>query len=246
VAEVLKSSIPGLPPMLMPHYNRSKGHDTRLSLLLKAAGTGLRVTRNPVRLLSAVIGALRAHRQYLRALILSEKGLEEWEQAELPIAERPRVIENERPLKVALAGHSYVLNDPFASLNIRAILREHGIEVITSEQLPRRIVERQMAKLEYDYYFYYTREILATVMHFLESRTVDGILHIVIFSCGPDSIAAELAARFAKRNPAVPLLQLVFDELTGEAGLRTRVEAFVDMLRRKTRQQAVVQSRMSV
>jgi predicted nucleotide-binding protein (sugar kinase/HSP70/actin superfamily) len=246
LAEVLKSLLPGLPPILMPHFNRSKGHDTRLSLLVKAFLTGLQVTKNPLRIARAVVGALRAHKRYLRGLILSEQDLHRWERSEIIVNDAPRVIENEKQLKVALVGHSYVLNDPFASLNIRGILQEHGLDVITSEQIPRRIVEQHMARLEYDYYFYYTREILASVMYFLESKTVDGIIHIVIFSCGPDSIAGELAARFGKRNPAVPLLQLVFDELTGEAGLRTRIEAFVDMLRRRAHQQSMRQTKMPV
>ncbi len=47
----------------------------------------------------------------------------------------------------------------------------------------------------------------------------------------------ELASRFSKRDPEIPLLQLTFDELTGEAGLNTRLEAFVDLLRRKRQKQ---------
>ncbi|NHJ48701.1 MAG: hypothetical protein FK733_13030 [Asgard group archaeon] len=91
-----------------------------------------------------------------------------------------------------------------------------------------------MKKLKFDLYFDYEREILGTIMHFLESKTVDGIIHILIFSCGPDSIAGEMASQFSKRDPLVPLLQLVFDELTAETGLKTRLEAFTDMLRRST------------
>jgi predicted nucleotide-binding protein (sugar kinase/HSP70/actin superfamily) len=232
LAEVLKSIIPDLPPILMPHYNRGKGSDTKLSFLMKAYLTGMRLTKNPLRITKAIFKAIKAHKEHLRSLILTEQSLGKWEKSEQS--------------KIALVGHSYVLNDPYASLNIRAILQQHGLDVITSEQIPRKVVEEQMAKLEYDYYFEYTREILATVMYFLESKTVDGIIHIMIFSCGPDSIAGEIAARFAKRNPAVPLLQLVFDELTGEAGLRTRIEAFVDMLRRRRKKQPMFQTKMHV
>jgi predicted nucleotide-binding protein (sugar kinase/HSP70/actin superfamily) len=89
-----------------------------------------------------------------------------------------------------------------------------------------------MKSMKYDMYFDFEREILGTVMHFLESREVNGIIHIMVFSCGPDSIAGEMASRYSRRNPDVPMLQLVFDELTGEAGMRTRIEAFVDMLKR--------------
>jgi predicted nucleotide-binding protein (sugar kinase/HSP70/actin superfamily) len=247
LAEVLRSIIPDLPPILMPHYNRGKGRDSKLSFLIKAYLTGMRLTKNPLKITKAIFKAIKSHKKHLQALILTEEGLRKWEKSEIIINDPPKVIENEKQLKIALVGHSYVINDPFASLDIRTILQQHGLDIITSEQIPRKVVEEQMAKLEHDYYFEYTREILASVMYFLESKTVDGIIHIMIFSCGPDSIAGDLAARFSKRNPAIPLLQLVFDELTGEAGLRTRIEAFVDMLRRKRmKEQPMFQTKMHV
>ena len=76
-------------------------------------------------------------------------------------------------------------------------------------------------------------------MYFLESKTIDGIVHLMVFGCGPDSIAGEMAARFYKRDPNVQLLQLVFDDLTAEAGIRTRIEAFTDMLKRRKQKVAV-------
>ncbi|NHJ87567.1 MAG: hypothetical protein FK734_19050 [Asgard group archaeon] len=106
------------------------------------------------------------------------------------------------------------------------------MDIITSEQMPRVLINKPMKKLNFELYFDYEREILGTIMHFLESKTIDGIIQIMIFSCGPDSIAGELATQFSKRDPVIPVLQLVFDELTAETGLRTRIEAFVDMLRK--------------
>jgi predicted nucleotide-binding protein (sugar kinase/HSP70/actin superfamily) len=90
-----------------------------------------------------------------------------------------------------------------------------------------------MDKLDYNMFFQYEREILGTIMHFLDSQTVDGIIHLIIFSCGPDSIVGELASRFSYRQQSIPLLQLTYDELTGEAGLNTRLEAFFDMIKRR-------------
>ena len=126
-----------------------------------------------------------------------------------------------------------MLNDPYSSLNIRGMLKNFGVDVITSEVMPRKLIETEMSKLKHGMYFHYEREILGTIMYFLEQKTVDGIIQLVVFSCGPDSIASEMAIRFARRNPSIPLLQLVFDELTGEAGVKTRIEAFIDMVNRR-------------
>jgi predicted nucleotide-binding protein (sugar kinase/HSP70/actin superfamily) len=59
---------------------------------------------------------------------------------------------------------------------------------------------------------------------------VDGIVFVVTFPCGPDSLMAELCQR---RTLGVPIVTLVLDELQGEAGLRTRLESFVDIIRAK-------------
>ncbi|MEE9411349.1 MAG: 2-hydroxyacyl-CoA dehydratase, partial [Candidatus Heimdallarchaeota archaeon] len=178
-------------------------------------------------------------KDYYRSLIIDEETLHNWERSEVLLNEPPLVNDYDRQLKIALVGHAYVLNDPYSSMNIRSILQEHGVDLITSEQMPRNLIDKQLSIFDYDLYFDYEREILGTIMHFIESKTVDGIIHLMVFSCGPDSIAGEIAARVSKRNPDIPLLQLVFDELTAETGLRTRIEAFIDMLRRSEADQVI-------
>jgi len=239
LAEVLQSMHPDLPEIIKPHFNRAKGKDKKINLITKAFGVGRKFTKNPFKIIKAIRKALREYKLHLQNLIIDEKNLHRWEQSEIILNDFPIFKENERRLKIALVGHSYVLNDPFSSLNIRLILQEYGVDIITSEQMPRKIVEKQMEELGYNLYFDYEREILGTVMYFLENMTVDGIIHLMIFSCGPDSVAGEMAARLSTKKPDIPLLQLVFDELTAEAGMRTRIEAFVDMLRRSAAEQAV-------
>ncbi|MGC9779843.1 MAG: hypothetical protein HZR80_11420 [Candidatus Heimdallarchaeota archaeon] len=242
LAEVLRSMFPNLPPIIMPHYNTAKGRDGKLSFFFKAMKIGSMFTKNPFKKIRALRLALKKHNQHKKDLVIDEKTLYKWEQSELFLNDPPNSNHGKRQLKIALVGHSYVLNDPYASLDIRTILKEQEVDIITSEQMPRELIEKQMDKQNFQLYFYYEREILGTIMHFLESKTVDGIIHIMVFSCGPDSIAGEMAARFSNRNPAVPLLQLVFDELTAETGLKTRIEAFIDMLRRSIDAQITFQT----
>jgi len=239
LAEVLRSMFPDLPPIIMPHYNMAKGRDGKLSFFIKAYKVGLLFTKNPFKIIKAFKLALKKHKQYKKELIINEETLSKWERSELFLNDPPIIGENEKPLKIALVGHSYVINDPYASLDIRKILQNHGVDLVTSEQMPRELIERQIEKLNFQLYFDYEREILGTIMHYIENKTVDGIIHIMVFSCGPDSIAGEMASQFSKRDPEIPLLQLVFDELTAEAGLKTRIEAFIDMLRRGVKDQPI-------
>ena len=48
------------------------------------------------------------------------------------------------------------------------------------------------------------------------------------FVCGPDSLVTELCSRTISEPP---LITVVLDELQSEAGLRTRLESFVDIVR---------------
>ena len=70
--------------------------------------------------------------------------------------------------------------------------------------------------------------------HYLKSDSIDGLITITAFGCGPDSLMIEDIKR-KSRNFNKPLLNLTIDEHTGEAGFVTRLEAFCDMLYRKKR-----------
>jgi predicted nucleotide-binding protein (sugar kinase/HSP70/actin superfamily) len=63
----------------------------------------------------------------------------------------------------------------------------------------------------------------------------DGIIQIYPFTCMPEIIAQCALTKFKKKYK-VPVMTLILDEMTGEAGYMTRLEAFVDMLRIKREQ----------
>ena len=52
----------------------------------------------------------------------------------------------------------------------------------------------------------------------------------------PEIVAQSILPKVSEHY-GVPILTLVVDELTGEAGYQTRVEAFVDMVKRRKRRQ---------
>jgi predicted nucleotide-binding protein (sugar kinase/HSP70/actin superfamily) len=57
----------------------------------------------------------------------------------------------------------------------------------------------------------------------------DGVIQVFPFSCMPE-IVAESLLRSVAREYDLPVMTLIIDEMTGEAGYMTRLEAFVDML----------------
>ncbi len=233
LAEVLTSLFPDFPEIIMPYFSKAKANHGKRRLLRIIFEIGFKFTYNPLKILKAGIRSFKAQREFEEQLHLSEQNLEKWIKSKILVNEKPDLEKRKKPLKIALVGHPYVLNDKLSNLDIRERLSQKGVDIITSLQMPRSTIEDQMGRLHYNLYFQYEREILGTIMYFLENNTIDGILQLAVFSCGPDSIVLELASRYSQRQPATPLLQLVIDELTSEVGFSTRLEAFIDMIDRR-------------
>jgi predicted nucleotide-binding protein (sugar kinase/HSP70/actin superfamily) len=239
LAEALRSMYPDLPKMIMPTFSQAKLGHGKWELVRIAISIGKLFDKSPISSLRALRIAFRVYFHWKQDKWLTIREFSDWKQNKIFVNDAPKQDSSTTNLKIALVGHAYMINDPYASLNIKKQLIHAGANVITSEQFPRELIEKQMETLDFNMYFDYERELLGTAMHFLEEKSIDGIIHIIIFSCGPDSIAGEMVSRFSTRNPTVPVLQLTFDELTGEAGLRTRLEAFIDMVKRKKKAEEI-------
>lgn len=59
----------------------------------------------------------------------------------------------------------------------------------------------------------------------------DGIVHLMPFGCLPELVTQTLAPKISSDNN-LPILTLSLDEQTGIANNLTRIEAFVDLLRK--------------
>ncbi len=57
---------------------------------------------------------------------------------------------------------------------------------------------------------------------------IDGIVLVSAFPCGPDSMTDDAIMRCIE---GVPILNLMIDAQSGTAGVQTRIESFVDILR---------------
>ncbi|NLG37884.1 MAG: hypothetical protein GX549_07690, partial [Clostridiales bacterium] len=74
----------------------------------------------------------------------------------------------------------------------------------------------------------HTRETIGhTVMHAREGY--DGIIQLYPLGCMPEIVAQSILPRVID-DMDIPVLTLIYDEFTGEAGYITRLEAFLDLL----------------
>lgn len=138
-------------------------------------------------------------------------------------------------IKIGVVGHTYNINETYATMNIASRLRKLGAMVQTSEELPERIVNREARQLPKKLFWTYEKEVVGSALHWLKTGSVDGVIYVLAFACGPDSFIQTVLELEAKKLGRVPLISIIVDEHSGEAGLVTRLEAFVDMLTRKMR-----------
>jgi predicted nucleotide-binding protein (sugar kinase/HSP70/actin superfamily) len=133
-------------------------------------------------------------------------------------------------LKIGLLSHSYNILDTYINMDIEAKIRSFGAEVITPEMIPPEVTLRESKKLSSEAYWTFSKEIIGAAAY-LSEGIADGLISFVSFSCGPESMLSELI--FRKLKDKIPVLNIVFDEETGEAGLLTRLESFIEMIRRR-------------
>jgi predicted nucleotide-binding protein (sugar kinase/HSP70/actin superfamily) len=140
------------------------------------------------------------------------------------------------PLRVALIGHPYNLFDMDINKDILTLIKNLGMEILTSDLLSEEEINRQISDLSKEIYWSSGREIVGALFHFL-SGGVDGVVFLTSFKCGIDALLQEFVRRRLKAldKATVPLLILSFDEHTGREGLVTRLEAFRDVIEEKKR-----------
>ena len=230
-----------LPPLIDSRYNRS-GLPGGLVRFFLAVASDLGI-RNPLLISRAALSALGKQRVYYKLL---QSGVKP--PAALEIVNGPKRVQQKQPeeqispgqkeglVTVALLGYPYAVFDPYISAGIYHKLVKLGVKVITYEQIPRKVMRRFSKVMPQNFFWYYSNQVCWAGLHLIDAKTaVDGIIHITAFGCGPDAMVDKTLEIEAKK-PELPFLSLAIDEHTGEGGVQTRVEAFVDMLRIKKSQ----------
>jgi predicted nucleotide-binding protein (sugar kinase/HSP70/actin superfamily) len=151
------------------------------------------------------------------------------------------------PVKIGIVGEIYVLLEPSANLEIEETLGDLGVYVERSMFLAGYTVsnavmdlfhmagERDIKKLASPYFKEmcggHGRESVGNAVHFAK-RGFDGLIQLSPFTCIPEIVAKSILPRVCEER-GMGFLAITLDEQTGKEGVRTRLEAFVDMLAAK-------------
>ena len=138
---------------------------------------------------------------------------------------------------IGLIGHPYCLHDAFINLGTVQLLREQGFKVLVPEMFPARQIALELRDLPKPLFWTLGQRILGA-FRLMWKKGVAGVVYLSAFACGPEALIGEMVKRESKAA-GLPLLQLDLDEHSGEAGFITRMEAFLDLLKRKRRYSCV-------
>lgn len=184
-----------------------------------------------------------------RALVKAEKAWQKFRQSSKDgyVLSDALKIFNGEPLKqevcksteevvtIGLMGYVYDIYDEFVSMNVIEKLKEAGVKIITFEMLEEKQLLKSLQFMKKQLFWTFSNKLLGAGYHFYHDREVDGVIQVTAFGCGPDSMIGKMM----ELDSAVydkPFMTVRVDEHTGESHLQTRVEAFVDMIRRKKRE----------
>ncbi len=160
-----------------------------------------------------------------------------------------KIDKNKDVLHVDLTGEIYIVNDEFSNQYMERELGAMGVQVrrslTISSFLKDAIIPKMFKKgethLERAYRLakpYLMRDIGGDALEcisdvlYAKERNVDGLIHVSPFTCMPEIMSQNIFPKM-REDVNLPILTLIMDEQTGRAGYITRLEAFVDLMRRK-------------
>lgn len=155
-------------------------------------------------------------------------------------------LETRQVLRVKIVGEIYMILESGVNFHTENILGRMGVEVTRTLSMthwveanllkaffPEHRRRTELLSVPYLTSFVggHGRETIAETVDAGKNR-LDGVIQILPFTCMPELVAQSILPDLSK-DFNLPVLSLVLDEHSGAAGVMTRLEAFVDLLRQK-------------
>ena len=179
------------------------------------------------------------------------KDLKKAQKAAVEEMKKVQIDPNREVLNVDITGEIFMVLDPYSNQYIERELGRLGVQtrrtLTISSWLKDAIIPKIFVKGETHLHRstrlakrYLTRDIggdsieaISDIINANEKGT-DGIIHISPFTCMPEIMSQNIFPTM-RQDCKIPILPLIMDEQTGRAGYITRLEAFVDLMKRRKR-----------
>ena len=141
--------------------------------------------------------------------------------------------------KVGIIGEIYTVSDPAVNSEIERKLGQQGIEVHREMDLTYHLKKKFFLK---DWFIQrkinpylkstvggHGRDAVYEMLKYIKEG-FDGIIHLLPMACMPEVTARPILEKIHQES-GIPFLSLSLDEQVAEAGIDTRLEAFVDVVK---------------
>lgn len=199
----------GFPGVKVIGYNidRTKGFTSEVLEMMKL---GLQFNKNPLIVLSAYRKAKDAsandHEKKLKA--------------------QEALLKKSKNLKILIFAHPYIIQDEFIGKQIINFFKKEHIDLIFAHIVDHEKARNASLSISKDLYWTYHKDLVGSLA--MHRKSVDGIVYLMAFSCGPDALVVELCKRIITDVPSV---LITLDELQSDGGIVTRLESFVDIIK---------------
>lgn len=147
-------------------------------------------------------------------------------------------VKTKKPkLKIGIIGELYTAMEPFATFNLEEELKKYDISIKRFTNVSYLLIYKKILS---PFVKFKTREFLKYKIGadatdnvyrtlYLKKKGYDGIIHTKPFGCTPEVGVIPILNKISNEKN-IPIMYLSFDTQTSNTGIKTRIEAFNDML----------------
>ncbi len=151
-----------------------------------------------------------------------------------------KVDKNKSVPRVGIIGEIYTVSDPHINFGVERKLGKEGIEVHREMDVTYHIqkiifpwkdwvIQRKINPYLKSTVGGHGRDAIYEMLDYAEKK-FDGVVHLLPFGCMPEVTVRPILENIHKEKN-IPFLSLSLDEQVAEAGIDTRLEAFVDVVK---------------
>lgn len=219
--DMVRASIPNLPKVVAPMLHIKKDKEKTLACFSKQMASILSLEYRKVeKILPAIFEA-----QLNKTDFSGRPDLIFPEESAIRLSGKDSV-------NIGITGRPYLLFDKYTGKNILNAIREFGANPVLAHP-PEKEIREAMTIIPKWVYWSMGKEVVTSAHVFFKDENIDGVINICSAACGPDSFTGDLIRK--RLNPGKkPYMSLSLDEHSSDVGVQTRIEAFIDMLRKVT------------
>ena len=238
--DMTRAVVPESPPILEIEIDINRG---KRYLYQSVYGLGRHFNLNPLRVKEAAAAAWETFLSYQR--LMSETGLMPLQAIDIITGmteKEPDEIHDTSTtpeLTIAVIGHAYLLYDEHINYELIHRLEQYNVRVLTPEMLSETEQDAAVTRLVGQAYWTYEEDVVGAGGHYLLNKA-DGVIGVMAFGCGPDSLMMEMLRRETGNRQPTPFMCITIEEHTSETGVVTRLEAFLDMIQRRKAKRVVL------